>query len=155
MREIDVNKDGVIDYTEFITAAIDRVAVLNKANLLSAFQLIDKDGSGMITMDELQDAFDSKKSKDAQLWKDIMRDVDKNGDNQISLDEFMDAMTKYLKESHVRPLDKNGSPNPTSQANIQSGGSTGVLKSGGSAKSAATKPGAAKGKAGVAKKKKI
>ena len=37
MREIDVNKDGVIDYTEFITAAIDRVAVLNKANLLSAF----------------------------------------------------------------------------------------------------------------------
>ena len=42
-----------------------------------------------------------------------MRDVDKNGDNQISLDEFMDAMTKYLKESHVRPLDKNGSPNPT------------------------------------------
>ena len=53
MREIDVNKDGVIDYTEFITAAIDRVAMLNKQNLMHAFQLIDRDNSGMITIDEL------------------------------------------------------------------------------------------------------
>lgn len=30
MSEIDVNKDGVVDYTEFITAAIDKVSVLNK-----------------------------------------------------------------------------------------------------------------------------
>lgn len=30
MNEIDVNKDGVVDYTEFITAAIDKVSVLNK-----------------------------------------------------------------------------------------------------------------------------
>jgi Ca2+-binding EF-hand superfamily protein len=30
MNEIDVNKDGVVDYTEFITAAIDKVSILNK-----------------------------------------------------------------------------------------------------------------------------
>jgi calcium-dependent protein kinase len=53
MMELDVNKDGVIDYTEFITAAIDKVAILNKQNLLSCFRLIDRDNSGMITIDEL------------------------------------------------------------------------------------------------------
>lgn len=101
MNEIDINKDGVIDYTEFITAAIDKASMLNKENLLAAFQLIDRDNSGMITIDELQDAFDSHKAKDAQLWEDIMKEVDKNNDNKISIDEFMEAMTNYLKKTHI------------------------------------------------------
>ena len=55
---MDKDGNGVIDYTEFITAAIDKVAVLNKKNLTSAFQVIDADNSGMITIDELKAAFD-------------------------------------------------------------------------------------------------
>jgi Ca2+-binding EF-hand superfamily protein len=37
MRTMDKDGNGVIDYTEFITAAIDKAALLNKKNLISAF----------------------------------------------------------------------------------------------------------------------
>ena len=37
MNSLDKNGDGVIDFTEFITAAIDKAVVLNKDNLKAAF----------------------------------------------------------------------------------------------------------------------
>lgn len=37
MKSMDQDGNGVIDYTEFITAAIDKVAILNKKNLVAAF----------------------------------------------------------------------------------------------------------------------
>ena len=37
MKSMDQDGNGVIDYTEFITAAIDKVALLNKKNIISAF----------------------------------------------------------------------------------------------------------------------
>lgn len=37
VRSLDKDGNGVIDYTEFITAAIDKATVLNKDNLKSAF----------------------------------------------------------------------------------------------------------------------
>lgn len=41
MKSLDLDGNGVIDFTEFITAAIDKVAMLNKDNLKAAFALID------------------------------------------------------------------------------------------------------------------
>lgn len=37
MTSMDKDGNGLIDYTEFITAAIDKVTVLNKENLKAAF----------------------------------------------------------------------------------------------------------------------
>lgn len=59
MISIDRNGDGVIDFTEFITAAIDKAVIINKNNLVAAFSLIDKDNSGSITVSELKAAFDT------------------------------------------------------------------------------------------------
>jgi len=94
MMSLDKNGDGIISYDEFIAAAIDKVALLNQENIMSAFKLIDKDNSGDITIDELKAAFDADgDSKDNSLWSDIMTEVDKDGDGKISSKEFMDAMT--------------------------------------------------------------
>ena len=37
MKSLDKDGNGFIDYTEFITAAIDKVAFLNQENLRAAF----------------------------------------------------------------------------------------------------------------------
>ena len=99
MDHPDQDGNGVIDYQEFLTAAVNKVAVLSQENLKAAFRVFDKDNSGMITIDELKSVFDTKNNKkDESLWVEIMAEVDKNNDNEISLEEFMDAMTVMLKK---------------------------------------------------------
>ena len=104
MRSLDKDGNGVIDYTEFITGAIDKAVMLSKLNLQAAFKLIDRDNSGMITLDELKAVFGGGHGddKDESLWIEIMSEVDKNNDNQISFDEFTDVMTQLLKKQHLR-----------------------------------------------------
>lgn len=80
MESLDLDGSGGIDYTEFITGAVDKVSFLNKDNLKAAFQMIDKDHSGMITMEELKFAFDTKGEKEEGLWEEIMHEVDANND---------------------------------------------------------------------------
>ncbi|CDW81372.1 protein kinase domain containing protein [Stylonychia lemnae] len=103
MASMDQDGNGVVDYTEFITAAIDKVAILNKKNLISAFQSIDLDNNGSITIDELKQCFDNAEDKkDESLWQELMNEVDKNNDNLISFDEFTEAMTEMLKKKHLK-----------------------------------------------------
>lgn len=59
VNSLDRDGNGVIDYQEFITAAMDKMALINKESLTQAFKIIDKDSSGMITIDELKAAFDT------------------------------------------------------------------------------------------------
>ena len=57
MHQLDTNRDGKIDYGEFITAAVNRTKLLNEENLRIAFTLFDKDGNGSISKDELKAVF--------------------------------------------------------------------------------------------------
>lgn len=100
IKNLDKNGDGVIVYSEFITAAHDKANIINKGNLRDAFKLIDSDNSGMISVTELKAVFDSHHVKDEQLWDEIMKEADKNRDNQISFEEFIDVMGDFVKKSH-------------------------------------------------------
>lgn len=57
IQAIDANKDGKVDYDEFMTAASDRSNLLNTDNLKAAFRVLDVNGDGKITLDELQIVF--------------------------------------------------------------------------------------------------
>lgn len=81
IKSLDKDGNGVVDYSEFITAAIDKVSVLNRDNLKAAFNMLDTDNSGSITVDELKAVFDTHGDKDEAMWRQIMDEVDKNHDN--------------------------------------------------------------------------
>ena len=55
---MDTDKDGKIDYGEFISAAINRTRLLSADNLRIAFNLFDKNGDGVISKEELQQVFE-------------------------------------------------------------------------------------------------
>ena len=99
MKACDGNGDGRIDYTEFIAAAFEKDLLLTGDNLRDVFALLDQDGNGKITKDELKCMFgggDETKERGEEMWDKIMDEVDKNRDGEIQFEEFEEAMRSVL-----------------------------------------------------------
>eukprot|EP00803_Ostreobium_quekettii_P001566 evm.model.scf_1195.4 EVM.evm.TU.scf_1195.4 scf_1195:38509-47423(+) len=56
MLAADVDQNGVIDYNEFLAATVHQCKLQREEHLMEAFEHFDADGSGFITMEELQAA---------------------------------------------------------------------------------------------------
>ncbi|PIN11173.1 Ca2+/calmodulin-dependent protein kinase, EF-Hand protein superfamily [Handroanthus impetiginosus] len=92
MDAADVDGNGSIDYTEFITATMHRHRIERDENLYKAFQYFDKDGSGFITRDELQTAMQENGMGDPSTIKEILDEVDTDNDGRINYEEFCNMM---------------------------------------------------------------
>jgi len=106
MERCDLDGDGKIDFNEFIQAAIDHRALLNKQNIDIIFNLLDLNQDGCISFQELTKTFCPKDqvvegapAKCENFVKEIMREVDKDKDNLISPEEFNEALTSLLKST--------------------------------------------------------
>lgn len=95
---LDKDCNDYIDYTEFLTAAVNKTKLLTQTNLKTAFEMFDTDKSGKVTLDELKRVFDMGGIKDSQMWVDIMAEVDQDGDNAISYEEFAAQMEDILSK---------------------------------------------------------
>ncbi|CAL9751379.1 unnamed protein product, partial [Musa acuminata subsp. burmannicoides] len=67
-------RSGTIDYGEFIAATLHLNKIKREDHLFAAFSYLDKDGSGYITQDELQQACEEFGVKDVKL-EDMIREV--------------------------------------------------------------------------------
>ncbi len=97
MRRADVNKNGVIDYNEFIMANLTSHKKLSENNLRQAFDFYDADKNGVIGLEELRKVFGAFCSE-AEL-RTVMQEIDTNGDNQINFPEFKAMMDRYADTS--------------------------------------------------------
>jgi hypothetical protein len=75
--QADIDNSGTIDYGEFIAATLHLNKVEKEDHLFAAFQYFDKDGSGYITADELQQACDEFGIEDVRL-EDMIGEVDQD-----------------------------------------------------------------------------
>jgi calcium-dependent protein kinase len=96
INNIDSNASGVIDYTEFVAATLEKKKYMREDRLWSAFRVFDIDGNGTISREELRKILlggnvdvEGDKSLD-----DVIREVDTDGDGEISFDEFVKMMSK-------------------------------------------------------------
>ncbi|KAJ3674560.1 hypothetical protein LUZ60_005176 [Juncus effusus] len=93
LMEADVDNSGTIDYAEFIAATMHFNKIEREDNLFAAFSYFDKDGSGYITLDELQKACEEFNIADARL-EETIREVDQDNDGRIDYNEFVTMMHK-------------------------------------------------------------
>ena len=54
MKAIDADKDGKIDFTEFLTAAFDKHKLLAEPRIEQAFKILDADQDGKICINDLK-----------------------------------------------------------------------------------------------------
>ncbi|CAN1306764.1 Calcium-dependent protein kinase 2 [Linum perenne] len=91
MQAADINNNGTIDYPEFIAATLHLNKIEREDRLLTTFSYFDKDGSGYITLDKLQQACNEFGMKDVEL-EEMIREVDKDNDGRIDYNEFVEMM---------------------------------------------------------------
>ena len=59
---VDLNKNGYIDYSEFVIATMNEKQLLTTEKLAAAFKMFDKDGSGLISSEEIREVLSFGKS---------------------------------------------------------------------------------------------
>ena len=80
--QIDSDQSGFIEYTEFINACMNIQSFFNEQNLVIAFNAIDIDGDGKVSLTELKTFFKNS----PQLYKfceTVLNKADIDKDNKV------------------------------------------------------------------------
>ncbi|KAE9619731.1 putative protein kinase CAMK-CDPK family [Lupinus albus] len=103
MESGDADKDGYLDYGEFVAISVHLRKIGNDEHLHKAFQFFDQNQSGYIEIEELHNALvDEIDTNSEEVVTAIMHDVDTDKDGRISYEEFaamMKAGTDWRKAS--------------------------------------------------------
>jgi calcium-dependent protein kinase len=95
LKSIDLDGSGMIDYTEFLAASLERKQYMQRDVCWNAFRTFDLDGDGKITRDELAKVLNGNNLQTAfsagKIDK-LISEVDKDGDGCIDFEEFWDMM---------------------------------------------------------------
>eukprot|EP00358_Blepharisma_japonicum_P006464 CAMPEP_0202940822 /NCGR_PEP_ID=MMETSP1395-20130829/931_1 /ASSEMBLY_ACC=CAM_ASM_000871 /TAXON_ID=5961 /ORGANISM="Blepharisma japonicum, Strain Stock R1072" /LENGTH=109 /DNA_ID=CAMNT_0049635521 /DNA_START=1104 /DNA_END=1433 /DNA_ORIENTATION=+ len=88
MNEVDTDKNGFIDYNEFLKAALDKRLMNSRENLAAAFNVFDKDNSGSISASELRSVLGEGLDTTDNVWSEILGEADSNQNGEIDIKEF-------------------------------------------------------------------
>ena len=105
--ELDLNKNGVIDYPEFLKGVIGEMNEQRKNIVIQAFKSLDKKGNGVVDLDIIRDAYNAKMHPDVICGKKTEEEIlaefldtfeyqfnllkdEKADDNKVMLEEFLD-----------------------------------------------------------------
>jgi calcium-dependent protein kinase len=99
-KNLDMDNNGYIGYEEFVRAAVSKDYFVKDNVLRFAFRYFDKDDSGEITFDEVEELFYQSipdKNKVHETLQAIIKEVDRNNDDKITFEEFCVVMKKMIK----------------------------------------------------------
>merc|ERR1719310_2015200 len=85
MKDVDSDGSGVIDYTEFLAATLDKKVYMSEDVCWQAFRIFDRNGDGKIDKTEIQNVLndDGVKNEAAKDIAELMKEIDQNGDGEI------------------------------------------------------------------------
>jgi len=99
-KNLDMDNNGYIGYEEFVRAAVSKDYFVRDNVLRFAFRYFDKDDSGEITFDEIEELFAQSipdRQKVHETLEGIIKEVDQDNDNRINFEEFSVVMKKMIK----------------------------------------------------------
>jgi len=94
MSKADLNSDGALSYQELVLTAVQRKLLAKEERMFQAFCKVDKDGNGLISKEELEEAL----GEDREMVGAILAKLDVDGDGMVDYDEFL----QYWEDSETR-----------------------------------------------------
>ena len=105
--ELDINRNGKIDYEEFLKGVIGEMNDRRKKVVLQVFKIFDKNKNGVIEMDDIRENYNAKSHPEVQSGKKTEEEVlaefldtfeyqfsllndGKTKDGKITMEEFLD-----------------------------------------------------------------
>ena len=106
-NELDINRNGKIDYEEFLRGVVGEMNDRRRKIVLQAFKAFDKNQNGVIEMDDIRENYSAKSHPDVQSGKKTEEEVlaefldtfeyqfsllndGKTKDGKITMEEFLD-----------------------------------------------------------------
>ena len=96
-RAFDLNGDGSISYDELLRGVMGEMNGARKALVNRAFKKLDKNGNGIIEVDDLKGVYNAKNHPDVKLGKKTEEEV---------LSEFLDTFELHYSLMHPGSKDK-------------------------------------------------
>jgi len=95
-EKADSDHSGCIDYSEFLAATVSQEEYLDEQACREAFASFDRDGSGSISLKELEAALSDGSLAGAKLnesrIREMLKEVDRDGDGTIDFEEFVETL---------------------------------------------------------------
>lgn len=144
LAEADTDGSGVVDYTEFLAATMDKKLYHQESTVWMAFKKFDLNGSGSIDRHELSKVLSDDSVKKAMhlqdeahrsQLEDIFNAVDTNNDGEIDFEEFFAMMCKAeggrpAPGSRVSERRARSAKQRAESAASQASGAVGIASSG-------------------------
>ena len=92
---LDFDKKGYIEYSQYLKASLDTNLILSKNNVTMAFNMLDPNRTGFISAESLMQAL-SEDQTNINIWKKIIKEVSKNKDGMINLEEFISMIAQKM-----------------------------------------------------------
>ena len=103
----DVNQDGNISYDEFLRGVVGEMNQARKQLVRRAFEKLDRNGNGIVELDEIKQLYNAKQHPDVKLGKKTEDEVfiefmdtfelhyslrypGTRGDKQVTFEEFVE-----------------------------------------------------------------
>lgn len=67
LERADFNQNGTLEFSEFVSATMDKRKLLSDNKLKAAFHLFDISGDGKISLSEISNMLNLKESKNSEL----------------------------------------------------------------------------------------
>lgn len=91
LTSLDSNKDGLIDYSEFLLAVADSKELLCPEHLIKAFNTLDRNQDGYVSVEDLKGHF---QAEEEVAWRALFVKAKKRPEDSLDYREFVALFSK-------------------------------------------------------------